>query len=103
VAAECPAVSVPADGGPTVPVTMVKASVPPAPGAAPLADVLVEPLVRGSEHPTGAFSTPATETVGWLGSLLHSRKAPADGPAKPVPLSCTTVPLLRPVLGVTVT
>jgi len=44
--------------------------------------------------------SPPSATVGWLGSLLHSRTLPIELLVKPVPVIVTTDPLDKPVSGV---
>jgi len=48
------------------------------------------------------LTTPPSITVGWLGSLLHSRMLPIELLVNPLPVMVTFDPLTRPVDGVTV-
>ncbi len=48
------------------------------------------------------LTTPPTLTVGWFGSLLHSRTFPIEFLANPLPVSFTGEPLAKPVVGVPV-
>src|ERR1700761_1633477 len=88
VAASPPVESVPVAGGPTVPVATVKSL-----EKVPVAEVAtMTPFgPRGAgPHETGV-ALPATITVGWPGSLLHSTNAPAELSANPVPVTVTDV------------
>ena len=90
-------------GGPTVPVVTVNEV-----ENEPSAPVMVRPVAEGGgPHETGTVSEigPAVKlTVGWLVSLLHSRTAPAELAAYPVPATVTTVEPVAcsPEFGVTV-
>jgi hypothetical protein len=64
--------------------------------------VVVARLRRGLVQETGT-SLPATEIVGWPAAVLHSRRPPVALSSKRDPLTLTTVPLINPVFGVTVT
>src|SRR3954454_9330527 len=67
-AASCPALSVPAAGGPVVPVCTTNGFGGRLPSAAN-----VNSALNGFVQLTGTAGEPAcTTTVGWLGSLLHS-------------------------------
>src|SRR5580698_9048495 len=83
VAASPPVESVPVAGGPTVPVVTVNAVGPKLPLA--LVATTVGPGLppgRGfGPQDTGA-GCPRSAIVGWDGSLLHSRMAPAELAAK---------------------
>ncbi len=74
-------------------------------GKSPLAGTLMRLLAAGPVHPTGTVSLMVPRvrvTVGWLGSLLHSRIAPELPPSKPDPVTVTFDPPLRHVPGFTV-
>jgi hypothetical protein len=43
--------------------------------------------------------TPPSMTVGWLGSLLHSKTFRIEPSVKPLPASVTTEPFIRPASG----
>src|SRR5436190_16381751 len=95
VAALPPKLSVPAAGGPVVPVFTVKVgndSTPPA-----VEDASAD---SGLVQLTG-MALPRASTVGCPEALEHCRMPPVLLAAKPVPLTATTWPFVRPVLGVT--
>jgi hypothetical protein len=86
-------------GGPTVPWTTVKVVETP-----PDALVVTIACNDGALQPTAIkeLTRPPSITLGCLASVLHSRMFPIEVGVKPLPVMVTEVPLLRPVLGVTV-
>jgi len=86
-------------GGPTVgPSTVQDAEI------VPVAEVLTSFENDGGEQltETEVLIGAGSATVGWLGSLLHSRMLPIDEWVKPLPVTVSTVPSATPVVGLSV-
>jgi len=82
-------------GGPITPVARSKLA------AMLPVELVVTRSASGSVQPTGMV-VPATVTVGWLLSALHSTRAPRESGWKPFPEMARTMPALRQVPGSTV-
>jgi len=70
----------------------------------PVDEVLTIFEKDGGEQPTEivVLIGAGRATVGWPGSLLHSRRLPSDPCVKPLPVTVNTVPSDTPVLGLNV-
>jgi len=68
---------------------------------APVLLVVTSADKDGAEQLTGMeeLMTPPSMTVGWLGSLLHSRTFPGELSVNPLPVSVTADPFIKPVSG----
>jgi hypothetical protein len=95
VRADVPALSVPVEGGPVYPVTILNVAL-----SVPVDDVETV-WASGLVQLTGTW-LPATPIVGWLPALLHSAIPPGLFSFSPVPVMVTTSPPLRHVPGSTV-
>ena len=86
-------------GGPTVPALTVNTV-----DIVPVAVVVTRAENEGALQLTEMveLTTPPSSTVGWAGSLLHSRILPIELLVNPLPVRVTFDPLTRPVVGVAV-